>query len=48
MPGNAYYNSVQNLLSSSFLTKNIKIKLQKCYIFDKAYYHLNFPKLGEW
>jgi hypothetical protein len=27
--GNAYYNSVQNLLSSHLLSKNIKIKIYK-------------------
>ena len=31
--GNAYYHSVQNLLSSSFLTKNLKIKIYRTIIF---------------
>jgi len=28
--GNAWYHSVQNLLSSSLISKNLKIKIQGC------------------
>jgi hypothetical protein len=31
--GNACYHSVQNLLSSHLLSKNVKIKIYKCIIF---------------
>jgi hypothetical protein len=31
--GNAFYNSVQNLLSSSVLFKDIKIKIHRTIIF---------------
>ena len=36
--GNAYYNSVQNLLSSSFQSKNLKIKIQRTIILPVALY----------
>jgi hypothetical protein len=32
-PGNVWYHSVQNLLSSSLLSKNIKIKIYRTIIF---------------
>jgi len=32
-PGNACYHSVQNLLYSSFLSKNLKIKIYRTIIF---------------
>ena len=37
-PGNACYLSVQNLLSSSFLSKNLKIKIHKTIILPVVLY----------
>jgi len=36
--GNAYYHSVQNLLSSSFLSKNLKIKIYRNIILPFVLY----------
>ena len=36
--GNACYHSVQNILSSSLLSKNIKIKIQRNIIFPVVLY----------
>ena len=36
--GNAYYHSVQNLLSSSLLSKNLKIKIYKTIILPVILY----------
>ena len=36
--GNAYYHSVQNLLSSSLLSKNLKIKIYRTIILPVVLY----------
>jgi len=36
--GNAYYHSVQNLLSSSLLSKNLKIKMYRTIIVPVVLY----------
>jgi hypothetical protein len=36
--GNACYNSVQNLLSSSLLSKNLKVKIYRTIIFPVVLY----------
>ena len=36
--GNAYYHSVQNLLSSSLLSKNLKIKIYRTLILPVVLY----------
>jgi hypothetical protein len=42
-PGNAYYNSVQNLLSSCLLSKNVKITIYKnCNFVYGSVWVLNF------
>jgi hypothetical protein len=41
--GNACYHSVQNLLSSHLLSKNIKIRIYKTIILPAVLYHV---KLG--
>jgi len=33
MSGNVWYQSVQNLLSSSLLSKNIKINFARCFVW---------------
>ena len=38
MSGNACYHSVQNLLSSSFLSKNLKIKIHRTIILPFVLY----------
>ena len=38
MSGNAWYNSVQNLFSSSLLSKNIKIKVYRTIILPVVLY----------
>jgi hypothetical protein len=37
-PGNTYYHSVENLLSSSLLSKNLKIKIYKNMILSVVLY----------
>jgi len=37
-PGNAYYHSVQNFLSSSLLSKNLKIKIYRTIISPAVLY----------
>jgi len=36
--GNAWYHSVQNILSSSFLSKNMKVKIYKTVILPVVLY----------
>ena len=37
-PGNAFYHSVQNVLSSSLLSKNLKIKVYRTIILPVVLY----------
>ena len=37
-PGNAFYHAVQNLLSSSLLSKNLKIKIHRTVILPVVLY----------
>ena len=37
-PGNACYHSVQNLLSSSFLSKNLKVKMYRTILLPVVVY----------
>ena len=38
VPGNVYYQSLQNLLSSSLLSKNTKIKIHRIAVFPVVLY----------